>query len=151
MEAVIEREDMAELERKAITARIKQARLETGLSQPEMAEALHAHERTYQNYESQKAPRVPWGLMNEISTITGKSTEWLIHGDKPAPDLSTALNGSAPDVRRQLAAIEKKQEKILDLLDQFSGVAAFVKQDLQPALERLESELRTSRPDADTG
>jgi len=84
----IERQDMAEIERAAIARRIKSARNEAGLSQPEMAEALGVISRTYQNYESVSAPRTPWALMNDIARITGKTTEWLIHGEKAtAPNL----------------------------------------------------------------
>jgi DNA-binding transcriptional regulator YiaG len=122
MEAAIERENMAELERKAITARIEQARREVGLSQPEMAEALHVHERTYQNYESQKKPRVPWGLMNEIATITGKPTEWLIHGDRATtPDLMGAVDGNSQDdaaaPQAQLDRIEQALSGLAEVLD----------------------------------
>lgn len=83
----IEHVDMAEIEREAIAARIRQAREEAGLSQTEMAEAIGVIPRTYQNYESLTRPRTPWGSMNDIAKITGKSTEWLIHGDNATPEL----------------------------------------------------------------
>jgi DNA-binding XRE family transcriptional regulator len=56
----LERENMAEIERVGIAKRIRQARKEAGLSQPEMADALGVIARTYQNYESVKEPRTPW-------------------------------------------------------------------------------------------
>lgn len=97
----LEREEMAELERVEIARRIRQARKEAGLSQPEMADAVGVIERTYQNYESEKAPRTPWGLMNQIATVTGRSTAWLIHGtDSPADD-------GLADIRVRLERIEQ--------------------------------------------
>jgi transcriptional regulator with XRE-family HTH domain len=108
----IERQDMAELERAAIASRIKEARKEAGLSQPEMAAALDVIPRTYQNYESVSNPRTPWGLLNQIATVTGKTTEWLIHGERQsAPRLVDTLNGNS---RSQLDRLEKKVDAILD-------------------------------------
>jgi len=72
---------MAELQRREITERIRQARTEAGLTQPEMANLLEVAMRTYQNYESE---RVPWDLMGRISDITGRSLRWLLHGESEA-------------------------------------------------------------------
>lgn len=106
----IEQQDMAELERAAIAARIKQARQEVGLSQPEMADALGVISRTYQNYESQKEPRTPWALMNQIAAVTGKTTEWLIHGNR-----TTAENGAGPD---RLGAVEDRLVGLIETQNQ---------------------------------
>jgi transcriptional regulator with XRE-family HTH domain len=139
MGALLERENMAELERKAITARIQQARKEVGLTQPEMYEALHVHERTYQNYESQKHPRVPWGLLDQIATITGKSTKWLIHGDDAA---GGDANGTP--TQAQLDRIEATQKEILAKL---APLAETVSRDLEPSVRLLEA----WRKDVDAG
>jgi transcriptional regulator with XRE-family HTH domain len=102
---------MAELQREEIVNRIKQARLEAGLTQPELAELLEVAMRTYQNYEYD---RVPWGLMNQIAKTTGKTTEWLLHGEPPAtPDLMGTLGGG----RSQLARIEAKLDALMAALD----------------------------------
>lgn len=112
----IERQDMAELERAGIARRIKQARKEAGLSQPEMADAIGVISRTYQNYESLKDPRTPWGSMNDIAKITGKSTEWLIHGERPTPDLLGEASG-----RDEILQLLASQEKILKMLTEAVG------------------------------
>lgn len=70
---------MAELQKAEITARIRQARKEAGLTQPEMAELLEVAMRTYQHYEDD---RVPWSLMGRISDVSGKSIRWLLHGEE---------------------------------------------------------------------
>jgi len=80
---------MAQLQKAEIPARIKQARKEAGMTQNELAALLQVQPRTYQNYE---LDRVPWNLMNEIAAATGKSAEWLLHGDgvverRPTPEL----------------------------------------------------------------
>lgn len=95
---------MSELQREEITARIKQARNEAGLTQPEIADLLDVAPRTYQNYE---ADRVPWGLINDIAKITGKTAQWLLHGETP-----DVLGGfAAPSV--QLDRIEAKIDVLL--------------------------------------
>lgn len=119
----IEQHNVAELERAAIAARIKQARKEAGLSQPEMAEAIGVIPRTYQNYESVKDPRTPWGLMNEIATVTGKTTEWLIHGDRKAPDLlgvaaADQVDGGFEEFRGHVADLEERLDRIEAALQQ---------------------------------
>jgi transcriptional regulator with XRE-family HTH domain len=121
---------MAELQREEIVKRIRQARLEAGLTQPELADLLEVRLRTYQNYEYD---RVPWGLMNQIAKATGKTTEWLLHGEPPAtPDLMGTLGGG----RSQLARIENQQEVIVDLLSRLvSGLAGQPLDEMERALE----------------
>jgi transcriptional regulator with XRE-family HTH domain len=79
---------MAELDRAAISSRIGRARTEAGLSQPELAELLSVHWRTVQGWESLKIDRVPWDRLDEIARATGRTREWLLHGDPDAPDIS---------------------------------------------------------------
>lgn len=102
---------MADLQQQEICARIKEARTEAGLTQEAMAEALHIRHRTYWNYEDSRPPedggkgKVPYKLLGKIAKLTGKSTEWLLHGvDHPDED--------------QLAALDRKLDMVLELLSQ---------------------------------
>jgi transcriptional regulator with XRE-family HTH domain len=112
----LEKLHMAALDREHIAQRITQARLEAGLTQPEMAKALDIGMRTYQNYESDKKPRTPWGLMNEIAEITGKSTAWLIHGEEATPDLFAQVSKveQVEDVRAQFLKLVEEHNSKLD-------------------------------------
>lgn len=107
---------MAEIQREEIPKRIKQAREEAGLTQAEMADAINVGGRTYQNYESN---RIPWGALNNIAEVTGKQTEWLIHGAAPkAPDLMEAFasdEGGPLIVRLDL--IHGELRRIAELLE----------------------------------
>lgn len=102
---------MAELQKEEIPGRIRQARIEAGLTQNEIAELLDVAMRTWQNYESH---RVPWSLINQIAKITGKSPEWLLHGEpEPTPDLMGNL-GRADQldrIERRLEALEAKLDR----------------------------------------
>lgn len=119
---------MAELQREEIVARIKQARKESGLTQEELADLLDVIPRTYQNYES---TRVPWGFINQIAKATGKTPEWLLHGDpKPTPDLMGSLSGN----RAQLDRIETMLRDIAAALN--VPVAP-----LDPVVEEMAQEL----------
>ena len=74
---------MAELDRASINARISQARTEAGLTQPELGEILSVHWRTVQTWENQKGGRVPWDRLDEIARATGRTRDWLLHGEEP--------------------------------------------------------------------
>lgn len=155
--AALERQNMAEIERAAIAHRIKQARKEAGLSQPEMAEALGVIARTYQNYESVKEPRTPWSLMNDIATITGKSTEWLIHGDRPTPDLlgvaeRDQVDGGFEEFREHVAELNAKLDRIEALLVRVAAAQAHAldDDDLRRTLMEIgDFAARTEPADAD--
>jgi transcriptional regulator with XRE-family HTH domain len=69
-----------EREEREICARIKQARVEAGLTQQQAADLLHIEKRTYQNYEDF---RVPFRSLEEIGNVLGKPKEWLLYGDGP--------------------------------------------------------------------
>jgi len=100
---------MAELQRTEIAARIKQARIEAGFTQPEMADLLTVAARTYQNYESD---RVPWSLLGLISEATSRSMAWLLHGeDPPAGDMPALIN-RLDDLELTVAA---KLDELLDI------------------------------------
>lgn len=104
---------MAELQRQEIIERIRQARNEAGLTQPQMAELLDVAQRTYQNYERD---RVPWSLMGRISDISGRSLRWLLHGEDDAePSMA---------VMQRLGALEIKLDRLLARLDEIEPPAA---------------------------
>jgi DNA-binding transcriptional regulator YiaG len=107
---------MGELDRAAICQRIGQAREEAGLTQPELADLLQppVHWRTIQTWESVRSPRVPWDRLDEIARITGRSRDWLLHGDETVSAtaverLEAAAEVLAAEVAR-LAAIADRLE-----------------------------------------
>lgn len=113
---------MAELDRAAICARIAQARTEAGLTQPELGEAMAppVHWRTVQTWESVKEPRVPWARLNEIASLTGKSKEWLLHGEE-----ATAEHATRDAVMQFLTALDRRLDT-----------------EVLPRLEAIELEIR---------
>jgi len=93
---------MAQLQELEIVKRIEQARIESGLSQDEMADLLEVANRTYWNYEN---TRVPYKLMGRISDVTGRSLRWLLHGeDDSEPNMQ---------VMQRLAVLEAKIDRLL--------------------------------------
>jgi transcriptional regulator with XRE-family HTH domain len=114
---------MAELNRAAICSRIAEARLEAGLTQPELGELLQppVHYRTVQTWESTKEPRVPWDRLDEIARVTGKTKEWLLHGEEAleqAGELSRlreALEASGRELRDELA---RQHDEVVRRLDE---------------------------------
>jgi repressor LexA len=63
-----------------IGARIKQARLERGLTQEELAALASFSKRSLQDYESGKT--IPYRHLGELGQLLGKSIEWFLHGDE---------------------------------------------------------------------
>lgn len=103
---------MAELDRAEIKARLKQAREEAGLTQPELADALELHWRSVQNYESKSGP-VPWNLLGRWAATTGRPHDWILHGDA-APVSSEELN----QLRADLADVKESLERVEALLQE---------------------------------
>jgi len=101
---------MAELDRAAISARLKQSRTEAGLSQAEMAEILKVHENSVQNWERVTVATVPFDRLEEWAQITNTTKAWLLHGD------DAIRQGADAEVLAQLATLEAGQERTEALL-----------------------------------
>lgn len=86
-----------------ICARIKQARIEAGYTQEEMADLLAMTMRGYQNYESK---RVPFRLLDKIAAVTNVTQMWLLRGDPPEAE------PSAPEVLQRIASLEATVESL---------------------------------------
>jgi transcriptional regulator with XRE-family HTH domain len=112
--AEAQRKTVARLNRSAIAGRIKEAREESGLTQEEMALAMHVYKRTWQNYENVKQPRIPWDRMEDIAEITGKPSEWLLHGPRETPNLmGVAHEETVESVREEF---RPRVREIIDML-----------------------------------
>jgi transcriptional regulator with XRE-family HTH domain len=108
---------MAELSRAAIAQRIALAREQAGLKQTELAELMHVHPRTVQDWERPKMQATPWDRVDEIAGITGVSRNWLLHG---------ADEGAVPDA-------ESLGNRLADL----EGLVEQTREDVGEALELL--------------
>lgn len=103
---------MAELDKAAISERLQRARRDAGLTQQEMADAMHLHKRSVEDYESVKNATVPFDRLDEWARICGTSKEWLLHGrdlQEPVPETQgdlAALRAEVQDVQEQLGRIE---------------------------------------------
>jgi transcriptional regulator with XRE-family HTH domain len=105
---------MAELDRAAISVRLAESREQAGLTQDEMADLLGVHFRSVQNYESAKVDRIPWDKLDEWARITGRTKEWVLHGNE-----LVSSNGSRP-LGADDEALTRHQEVLgrLDAIDQ---------------------------------
>lgn len=94
---------MAELQEIQIRQRLREAREQAGLSRERLADLLTVHVNSIRNYETK---RTPWTLMNAWGQATGKSLEWLLHGQE----------SSQPGDAQQLDRIEILLTEIRDQL-----------------------------------
>jgi transcriptional regulator with XRE-family HTH domain len=141
--------EVAELEHRRIATRIKQARMESGLKQHEIAGLLEVTLRTYQNYESEKKPRIPWDRMNDLERITGKKVEWLLHGD--SPDLMAVLSGGdgPGQTSDDLAAIRETLALQAEAIDTIArAISPLLRVDRAEQLRELREQLDLPSPEA---
>lgn len=147
---------MARLEEAEIRARIKQARVQAGLRQPDLADLLTVHVKSIVNYEAKngKDAKVPYDRLGEIADVTGVSLKWLLHGDDEEADLATRLD----DFDKRLAAVAEQQDKVLDRLSSLGeqqGMLTDVERELlaeiSATLNRLGRDVGLGRPQQRSG
>ena len=103
---------MGEIDRAAISLRLAQARAEVGLNQAEMAELLTVHFRSIQNYESPKRHVIPFDRLDQWAQVTGRTKEWLLHGDEP----QIVADDRLETIEEQLRKISERLDWIEQLL-----------------------------------
>jgi transcriptional regulator with XRE-family HTH domain len=112
---------MAELNKAKISQRLQASRKDAGLTQQQMADLLHVHKRSVEDYESARNGTVPFDRISEWATLTGTSSEWLLHGIEAASgrggageagDLGEVLS-RLEDIGEALDALQKTQTAIL--------------------------------------
>jgi transcriptional regulator with XRE-family HTH domain len=114
---------MPELDRAAITARLRRSREEAGLTQHELAELLEVHFRSIQNYESPKQRQVPFDRLDEWARITGRTKEWLLHGDEPLVGLASAEE-RFDRIEEELRRVVEEMERISEVLPEIQQLLA---------------------------
>jgi transcriptional regulator with XRE-family HTH domain len=91
--------------------RIKAAREEAGLTQPELADLIGLSMRQVQNLEAGVSK--PYKHIREIAEATGKSIEWLLHGDNVTPGSEDRLREI---VQEELEGVREAVSRIEALL-----------------------------------
>ena len=90
---------MQQFEAKEIGLRIKQARVERGMTQEDLAEVASFSSRSLTDYET--GVTIPYRHLRELSRLLGRSPEWFLHGD--------AENEASVEVAERLDRIEQAQ------------------------------------------
>ena len=121
---------MAELSRAAIAQRIATARKQAGLDQHEVADLMHVHYRTVQDWESVKKQVTPFDRLDELSAVMGVTKIWLLHGEDAA---------EAGDVR----GLSQRLLEVEDLVEQ-------TREDMGEALELLRQLATGQEPDQES-
>ena len=101
---------MAELDRAQISARMKDAREQAGLTQREIADLLLTHYRTVQEWENIKNANVPWDRLEDWARATGVSRDWLLTGQDAIHPPPTE------EVRETLRLLAETAKSLVDLL-----------------------------------
>ena len=93
-----------------IGARIKQARLEAGLTQNELAGMGTFSYRSLQGWET--GERIPFKHFAELSQLLRKTSEWFLYGDEP----DSTTEGRYEELLERLGQVEAQQQEILEAL-----------------------------------
>ena len=108
---------LEDMDRAAISTRLKAAREEAGVTQEEMADILSVHVRSIQDYERPSLKTVPFDRLDEWAAATGKTKTWLLQGDEAVEsDRLANLEARLESVAGALELLEKGQARILDVL-----------------------------------
>jgi transcriptional regulator with XRE-family HTH domain len=96
-------EEAAEKDLSGLGARIREARMEAGLTQDELSDLVGVGMRQIQYYESGESN--PYRTLRRIAEATGRSVGWFLHGEA-----STEL--AADELAQRLEAVEAGQERV---------------------------------------
>lgn len=97
---------MAELDRAAISTRIRHARRKAGFrNRQQLADVMQVHWRTIEDWENPKHQNVPWDRMEELAGVLNVDKKWLLHGD-PEPRTSTAGDDRLESIVVRLESLE---------------------------------------------
>lgn len=138
----LERDYMNEADKIEICSRCKEARINSGLTEPEMADMLEPSvtDRTIRNYESD---RPPFRYLRQWAEITGTEYLWLLRGDEGA---ATAVVAVDPDLRNHL-------EELRETVDRQGEATIQTLEDLTAQIQRIlgllepPAESTTAEPD----
>jgi transcriptional regulator with XRE-family HTH domain len=103
---------MAQLDAEGISARIREARLEAGLTQKELADLLTVHKKTVENYEH---GQINYRELNQIAEVLNKPIKWILHGDGQDTIPVGALTEVLAELRSLRELVERVDEAISGL------------------------------------
>lgn len=114
---------MQQFAAKEIGARIRQARLERGMTQEQLAEISSFSKRSLQNYET--GVTIPYRHLRELARLLRRREEWFLYGNEANP--------LPPEVERFEALADRLEKMLLRLEEE----------------RTLQAERRRSRADRD--
>ena len=106
---------MAQLEAKAIGARIALARKEAGMTQEDVGDLASFSKRSLQDYET--GVTIPYKHLRELSGLLDRPVEWYLHGEPSEEATAEALFAPRLDdieekLDRLTASVEKLAESV---------------------------------------
>lgn len=94
-----------------ICRRIREARVESGFTQADMAEYLGISLRGYRHYEHSRIP--PSKYWAALERITGRPERWFLFGDEP---LAAETAEDLARLSEQVAEVREQLDRVLRLL-----------------------------------
>jgi transcriptional regulator with XRE-family HTH domain len=102
--------DVTQFDPIEIGMRIKQARLESGLTQIDLAGMGAFSYRSVQGWET--GERIPFKHFAELSRLLKKTSEWFLYGDEPDSTTETRYE----ELLERLGQVEAQQQELLEAL-----------------------------------
>ena len=107
---------VAQLEAKAIGARIARARKEAGMTQDQLVDVASFSKRSLQDYEAGNT--IPWAHFGEIAELTNTPVSKLMHGEPEKPPINIEL---VLDRLERMEALELELREIRQMLQRIEG------------------------------
>lgn len=117
---------MTRLQTAQVAGRMRDARIEAGLTQEQMAELVGVHKRVIENIENNRLVKGPYQYVNAWSDITNWTVQQLLHGDARTQGEDAAVLEALQENSRRLDALE-------DLAGRLEGGLAEIRALLLPA------------------
>jgi transcriptional regulator with XRE-family HTH domain len=119
-------------EMESVGARIARARVESGLTQAELAEVLDLTPRSVQGYEA--AERVPYRHLRAIAAATRTSPTWLLTGNETPASRQELADLAAHEIGRIA-------DRLIDALDDLAHRLDDRFDRLENRIDRLDNRL----------
>jgi transcriptional regulator with XRE-family HTH domain len=86
---------------RSVGRRMREARVEAGLTQEDFAHIARVTLRTVQHWEA--GDNVPYRKMDKLAQLLDREVRWFLHGDGPDPG---SVFAALADIRQRLDRIE---------------------------------------------
>lgn len=108
----------------SVGERIKEKRLEMGLSLEDLAKAIGVNRSTVKRYEDGKILRIPHNVIEMLAVILNTTPEYLMGWDNKSENSDLELDGEILILAREMQSLPKEKRSLLkEIVKSMSDIA----------------------------